>query len=534
MPKPQSGQLIWREPHGWYGRFYATVEGERVRVCRALHTENKAVARRKLARLIADGNVSSEEAQRPETFEEAARRVVDEQKAAGMSTWKDRIHRLEAYVLPRLGAKLPGEIKASHVLAVLEEVRDSGKSRQTMIHVKNDVSVVLGALWRAEILPENVCERVQVPEALPAVAEQSKKERAVLTDDELIVYLGWQHPDPRHRMAVLERQTMACVARMLGGQRTSDLHAVHWEHFELPIAPGAEGFSWGVVARRKGRRLAHGGRPQRLWVPEMLRPILADWWQRTGAKRSGPVFPKRRGEGAGKAARAGGSHADAFRRDLRRAFGIDRPVTTEHVRTNGRPLRKLGWEPARELTERERVLLEGTDYEKPVDFHSWRRAFNQALADAGVNAQQAQALAGHSTMAAHERYLRNTQEARTVPAGALPRIGHTRLGTFDGQPQKTAPLAENDDAITRDSSPLFSDPRNPKPALYQVEVHPDGVAMRSVSRVRGARSLAQRTADCTGPRLAVGRSGVRRRVWPGLEAGVGRAAWLQHRGRRWH
>src|SRR5688572_29084399 len=150
MPKPQSGQLIWREGLGWYGRYYADIDGERMRVCRALHTENKAVARRKLSRLIADGNVSPEEAQRPETFEEASRRVVDEQKAAGMSTWKDRIHRLEAYVFPRLGVKVPGEIKASQVLALLEEVRDAGKSRQTMIHVKNDVSVVLGALWRAE------------------------------------------------------------------------------------------------------------------------------------------------------------------------------------------------------------------------------------------------------------------------------------------------------------------------------------------------------------------------------------------------
>lgn len=73
-------------------------------------------------------------------------------------------------------------------------------------------------------------------------------------------------------------------------------------------------------------------------------------------------------------------------------------------------------------TPRERELLDETEWTRPVDFHSWRRAFNQALADAGVNAQQAQALAGHSLMAAHERYLRNSEKVREVPEAALPKL----------------------------------------------------------------------------------------------------------------
>src|SRR4051812_26606695 len=110
MAKQQTGQLIWKEGLGWYGRYYANVEGERVRVCRALHTENKSVARRKLAKLIAAGNVSSQEAQRPETFREAAERVVEEQRAKGMASWKDRQHRLRAYILPRIGSLLPSAV----------------------------------------------------------------------------------------------------------------------------------------------------------------------------------------------------------------------------------------------------------------------------------------------------------------------------------------------------------------------------------------------------------------------------------------
>jgi integrase len=106
------------------------------------------------------------------------------------------------------------------------------------------------------------------------------------------------------------------------------------------------------------------------------------------------------------------SHANALRRDLQRAFGLEvfRQTGVDRV---GNPVGD--WETAREMTQRERVLFTDTEWSRPVDFHSWRRAYNQALADAGVNAQQAQALAGHSSLDAHERYLRNTERARTIP-----------------------------------------------------------------------------------------------------------------------
>ncbi|HKY37157.1 MAG TPA: hypothetical protein VJN18_14530 [Polyangiaceae bacterium] len=438
MPKQQEGQLIWKEGRGWYGRYYATIDGERVRVCRALKTHNKAVARRKLARLIAEGNVASEEAQRPETFEEAARRIVDAQKAAGMVTWKDRLRRLEVHAFATVGKMLPGEVRAAHVRGILEEARDGGGARESLKHLRGDMSTVLGDLWRAEEIDENVVERVEVPEALPAVVEASKRERAVLTDDELVQYLAWQHPQPRFRGAVLERQTMACVARMFGGLRTSDLHAVRWESFD--VAGGA--FAWGYAPRKKGSRLSKGGKPQLLTVPAMLRPILADWWQRQGRPTAGVIFPKRRGDEAiERKARKKMSHAKALRGDLGRAFGLE----LWHETGTDRKGNPVGfWEPGREPTQREIMLLTDTDQTARVDFHSFRRHFNQALADAGVNAQQAQALAGHSSLAAHERYLKNTSKARTIPDEALPAlgvstIGHPRLGTQSRTAEETQP-----------------------------------------------------------------------------------------------
>ncbi|HEY3236489.1 MAG TPA: site-specific integrase, partial [Polyangiaceae bacterium] len=379
-----------------------------------------------------------------------------QQKAAGMATWKDRLARFERYVFKQFGPLAVDKVKASHVRTVLDAVRDLGKSRQTLIHVKNDISVVLGELWRAEVLPENICERVQVPEALPTAVEQSKKERAVLTDDELVQYLAWEHPDERYRMATLERQTMACISRMFGGLRTSDLHAIRWDGFDLDQG----GFSWGYAPRRKGHRLSKGGKPQKLWVPEMLRPILRDWWERHGKPSQGLVFPKRRGKDAGHAARDKVTHARAFRRDLRRAFGIHQPELDDSKRANGRKLNLTVWKPVRELTARERVLFEETEYSRPVDFHSWRRAFNQALADAGVNLQQAQALAGHSSLAAHERYLRNSEKERAIPTAALPQMGikvhtlpdaecgHTAMGTLHESTQLLANTSPGNESET--------------------------------------------------------------------------------------
>lgn len=99
--------------------------------------------------------------------------------------------------------------------------------------------------------------------------------------------------------------------------------------------------------------------------------------------------------------------AAALRRDLRRALGVDVPSRTVVVRKNGRDDRRLVWE-SRDLSPRERELFEEPQFTKPVDFHSFRRSFKQALADAGVELQTAMALSGASDAKAHHRYLAST------------------------------------------------------------------------------------------------------------------------------
>jgi hypothetical protein len=211
-------------------------------------------------------------------------------------------------------------------------------------------------------------------------------------------------------MAVLERQTMACVSRMFGGVRAGDLQAIEWTAFDT-----STDFERGWAPRTKTAR------PQLLEVPEMLRPILRDWWERHGRPTTGPIFPVRKGDRAGEQ-RARVQVAAAMRRDLKRAFGIEVPRQVDVVRSNGRADVRIVWETVREVSPRERELFEPTEFTKPVDFHSFRRAFKQALVDAGVEIQTAMALSGASDAKAHQRYLANTSKMRRLPEGALPKL----------------------------------------------------------------------------------------------------------------
>jgi len=159
------------------------------------------------------------------------------------------------------------------------------------------------------------------------------------------------------------------------------------------------------VCRVRNQKAA--GRIRRLKIPSLLVAILIVHWRNAGEPSEGPVFPDTAGERRGKM-----SHARGLRRDLRHAFGID----AWGPKGRGGD----GWRKVREPTPRERQLLEGDEHTLPVDWHSWRRSFSQALADSGLNEQAAMGLTGHASEAAHRRYLRNAGRLRELPAGALP------------------------------------------------------------------------------------------------------------------
>ena len=424
---PQKGELFWRKT-GWYGRWYATVDGERVRVAKALGTDNKAVAAKKLQRLVASGQATTAEAKRVETFTEAAERIVEQQGETGMKTWAERLSRLRRYALPHIGHLPIDRVRPPQVLEVLNEAHKAGLEKQGVVHVRNDVSSVFLQLWREELVAENLVKRVKLPKNLKV----DGRARVILSDDECTAFFASSDVAEHVRL-------MALASRCFGGLRTSDLHAWDWSHVKTDTWESSKVYRPKTDDEHGATELVE----QR--IPDMLAEPLKAWWRRwkkredtTDGPLSGPVFPVMKGARAGE--RQGKrSHA----RELRNALwhlGIVRPlagfdeafarleVARGHLASaqadpkQKGTLRALRAEVQRLDDEaRARCALQSnTERTKCVDFHSFRRAYNTALANAGVNAQTAMRLAGHSQMRTHMRYVMSVEILET-PEAALPR-----------------------------------------------------------------------------------------------------------------
>jgi len=405
--RPRKGSLEFRSGT-WHARLTVTVDGESIRKWFDLETDNKAVARRKLARVMANqspGSIAEVAAlvAPPESYAELARRVSSRRRDEGIADVDSEEGREAGWILDEIGHLPLNEIRKEHVAAIYENARSAGKSQSHIRHLRHILRSRFAVALEEEVIASNPAENVRIPKV-----KVDERERAVLNDTELAVYLGWQHPNERFQLAVLERQTMSTLARMFGGLRTGDLHVMKWSGFDLPTKPDELGFAWGIAPRAKTAR------PQRIAVPESLRPIIHDWWQRQGRPTMGLVFPALRGKNAGEGAKQGVSHAAAMRRDLQAAF---KDYRAKHSRLGTEILDATV--PAKDSV-RWRELFEETAETRPVDFHSWRRRFVQVLADIGMSAQQAQKLAGHADLSAHERYLRTSTRTLEIPTAALP------------------------------------------------------------------------------------------------------------------
>ena len=201
----------------------------------------------------------------------------------GVRSVKDEWQRLKAYAIPDLGRLETDKIDTGAINATLDACKKKGKSKGTVQHLKQDIANVFAMLKREGAIKANPA----IDAELPKFSKQRKKIREVLTDEELVVYLGWTHPEKQWQRASLERQVMVCVSRMFGGLRTGDLHALDWS--ALDTTDGR--FEWAWAPRRKTEH------PQKLEIPVMLRPILRLWWQLAKSDdfpkgaHAGPCFP---------------------------------------------------------------------------------------------------------------------------------------------------------------------------------------------------------------------------------------------------
>lgn len=299
---------------------------------------------------------------------EAVRRIVERQGGEGLKSWKERLSRLERYALPLLEKLSVKAVRPLHVREVLDEASKAGLSKQSVIHVKNDLSAVFGDLWRDEVIAENPVKRVKLPKNLRV----DGRARVILSDAEFAHFMAASGV-PEHVHLV----TLA--SRSFGGMRTSDLHAWDWSHVDTATwqsaevyRPKTDGPEASAVAGERQTKRSHARelrfylwragvhRPLEGFVEALatLRAAQAKLTELRAGKAKGEV---RDGQRAAAAALAAAQALDAIQSDTERSLC--------------------------------------------ADFHSFRRAFNTALGAAGINVQQAMALAGHKDARTHLRYV---------------------------------------------------------------------------------------------------------------------------------
>jgi integrase len=357
------GQLFFVRK-SWSFRYWTVIDGRRKRRCVSLDTDDHEVAKARASRL--ERGSAPDQALAPETFEQAARRIVDRQT---LRTRDERLSRLERYAIPTLGPVPVTRVRPAHIRGVLDAAAATGLARTTVEHLKSDVSAVLKQLWRDEAIAEDWTKRVLLP-----AARVDSRPRVLLSDAEFEAFQA-------SPVITDELKLMGLAARVLGGMRTSELHAWDWRHVDT------EGWLTAEVVRVKTKTRTL------LQLPDQLVGPLHLWWLGQACPKAGPVFPDRWGE-----RRIAKSWAFQLRGALWRA-GIRRSEIK-----NACPLQS------------------DTPETRCVDFHSFRRAYNTGLARAGVNVQTAMKLAGHTKAATHMKYVL-LSEALATPEGALPRRG---------------------------------------------------------------------------------------------------------------
>lgn len=420
MPRKATGTLVWHKEQ-WYGRYWATVDGERVRKFEPLGTKNELIARQRLAALVEAANRGDEAAtQRVETFEEAATRIVELRRRTVVNARAEGSY-MRTHAFPVIGRIPVNEVTKADVQSVLEAVRDAGLSAQTIVHVRNAMSAVFKQLRRESVVDAlPVPETDELPDPLPDAIDDRPK--AILSDEELMLYLAYTDPreGERFRGPVRERQIMALFSRCVGGMRTGELHGLTWAR----AAVEGERFEQLEVVRYKTRRKAirRGSKAAvRQLYPLGDSPLplfLRYWYVRTKQLAGGrapdadaPLFPVRRARRAaanehGPAVvnvgrkRENAAHAAALRKDVAAAFKAAREAGDERAPAEG--------------SRRWRELFDGTDDRRRLMFHNSRN-MAAVVAERVARLTSAARFTGHASASMLQHYREMAGEVDVVP-----------------------------------------------------------------------------------------------------------------------
>jgi len=463
----------------WHARVTVGKGKEAHREWFTLGTADRTLAERKLARLQSEieagrriDSCTTSEGVASERVDDYVQVYLERRKARGVVMVKDERGYYEREIKARIGGMLLCDVRPMHVAAILEDALARGLKRESLRHIRSLLSRIFKAAWRDELIEANPVDRVEVPKVREIV-----KQRTILTDDEFARFMAADID--------LEIRMMGLVARVLGGMRTSDI--VAWDWSMIDRVHFAEAF----IPRSKT------GAPDRLEVPEAVRPFLRLRWEQYGCPEAGPVFPVEIGRRAGEPRK---QRAQSFAKRLRRNLfkaGIVRakPVLAPYVAPGTRT--DLGFkskQAMRLVPNPADPLYHETATTLPVDFHSFRRAFSTALAEAGVNVQQAMRLAHHTDAKVHMRYVGQTAAMRRIPDAAIPPVPsleHDDSVPFHGQSTQSS---ANQGEACDSKKGLDNSALRQKPRQFGSFFSPSRPGVRG-RRGKGARRQAARNSS---------------------------------------
>ncbi len=399
MARKRSGTLELRKS-GWFARITVDVGCKSERRWFPLGSFDKEKARRVLAKLVRELDAgrlvaeANETAHAADTVADLAWPWNERREADGVVMAHDEATHLREYILPELGSHRPEQIRRAQCQAVITQaarktIGEGAKQRRLSYEylkkIRGTMSRLFKELRRLELIDFDPVELVEIPKGAPRALPPEQ-----LRDDEAAIVLADPRVDP-------ELKLLAIVARVEAGMRTGELNKWDWSNIR-------EDFTACDIFRSKTNEWQHG-----IEIPELLRPWLRAWWLDHGRPRTGPVFPARRGKNKGQFKSAGGvSYAKRLRVAVVAALG------RAHV------------------TVRPELLTGRPGQSKRLNFHSFRHAFNSALARAGVNVQTAMALANHADAKTHMRYVEPSPEMKRIPLAALPLLMPTNPSESSG------------------------------------------------------------------------------------------------------
>jgi hypothetical protein len=214
MARRRTGSLEPRKGI-WHARLtISNSDGTTSRPWCSLETSDKAVAKRKLARLnkrLQAGEsleAAASEARAIDTVSQYARPTLEKREDSKVSGHDD-LQRFEKWIEPWIGPMPLDEARATHITEMLQAAADAGLKRETIKEIRNVALLIFKKAWKAELIQDNPVLRAEMPE----MKKETKRQRTILTDNEVTAYLGCGDVSAELRLILFSARAEAACGR---------------------------------------------------------------------------------------------------------------------------------------------------------------------------------------------------------------------------------------------------------------------------------------------------------------------------------